>query len=567
MYFQEDEGIPQESEKPIVPVKQIKKISLNRGKSNDICKATEGEGEKVEEAEAKVANGEKPAKKRKWGSKSATNVQNKQKKASSLPISTDSLKGLIPDIKPSLKLAEPVTEEMDYEDDEEMPTAPTEPQEDTRDVKIQRTVVQEVKDNPDSPTSSSDETREKEEKDEKKTEESGEKQEVKKTDIEKTENQTETITKTITVTKKEKKDPKIVRQISNKSAVPLIKPDEPEAARRSPSPARNPTSKIVHVRNLVRPFTLGQLKELLRRTGPIVEEEFWIDKIKSHCFATYESEEDAIKTRQSLHNTRWPHSNPKTLVVDYGTEEQVEFHKQKEMPVPVFPKKDKATLRKEREDKKEEEERQAREKEIEHRRKEREKRIKEREEREKRNKPKPVREWDREKLEKGDWDRTKVRSRSRSPRVRQRSGSGSPVRERRRSKERKEKKEKKEEEVPAKLLDDLFRKTKVTPCIYWLPLTEAQIEEKEKARQNRVEERLKRLAATELTSEGSPVKQKRRLSSPQAKEEKGRNRDKGSPARRQRSSDERPRRGVSDERGRQRVDGKRDSRSRSGKRR
>ena len=50
--------------------------------------------------------------------------------------------GLIPDIKPSLKLAEPVTEEMDYEDDEEMPTAPTEPQEDTRDVKIQRTVVQ-----------------------------------------------------------------------------------------------------------------------------------------------------------------------------------------------------------------------------------------------------------------------------------------------------------------------------------------------------------------------------------------------------------------------------------------
>ena len=66
-------------------------------------------------------------------------------------------------------------------------------------------LLQEVKDNPDSPTSSSDETREKEEKDEKKMEESGEKQEVKKTDIEKTENQTETITKTITVTKKEKK--------------------------------------------------------------------------------------------------------------------------------------------------------------------------------------------------------------------------------------------------------------------------------------------------------------------------------------------------------------------------
>ena len=32
-----------------------------------------------------------------------------------------------------------------------------------------------------------------------------------------------------------------------------------------------------------------------------------------------------------------------------------------------------------------------------------------------------------------------------------------------------------EEEPPAKLLDDLFRKTKATPCIYWLPLTEEQV--------------------------------------------------------------------------------------------
>ena len=33
-----------------------------------------------------------------------------------------------------------------------------------------------------------------------------------------------------------------------------------------------------------------------------------------------------------------------------------------------------------------------------------------------------------------------------------------------------------EEEPPAKLLDDLFRKTKATPCIYWLPLTEEQVQ-------------------------------------------------------------------------------------------
>ena len=33
-----------------------------------------------------------------------------------------------------------------------------------------------------------------------------------------------------------------------------------------------------------------------------------------------------------------------------------------------------------------------------------------------------------------------------------------------------------EKEVKAtKLLDELFRKTKATPCIYWLPLTDAQV--------------------------------------------------------------------------------------------
>lgn len=39
----------------------------------------------------------------------------------------------------------------------------------------------------------------------------------------------------------------------------------------------------------VRPFTLGQLKELLGRTGTLVEDGFWIDKIKSHCYVTVSS--------------------------------------------------------------------------------------------------------------------------------------------------------------------------------------------------------------------------------------------------------------------------------------
>lgn len=38
--------------------------------------------------------------------------------------------------------------------------------------------------------------------------------------------------------------------------------------------------------------------------------------------------------------------------------------------------------------------------------------------------------------------------------------------------------EKANEDPPAKLLDDLFRKTKAAPCIYWLPLTDEQVRHK-----------------------------------------------------------------------------------------
>jgi apoptotic chromatin condensation inducer in the nucleus len=60
--------------------------------------------------------------------------------------------------------------------------------------------------------------------------------------------------------------------------------DDARILQKSPSPPRHPPTSILHITNLVRPFTLSQLKELLSRTGTIVEESFWIDKVKSKCF-------------------------------------------------------------------------------------------------------------------------------------------------------------------------------------------------------------------------------------------------------------------------------------------
>lgn len=56
-----------------------------------------------------------------------------------------------------------------------------------------------------------------------------------------------------------------------------------------PSPAKNPISEILFITNLVRPFTIKQLKELLERTGKIKENGFWTDHIKSKCYVQYES--------------------------------------------------------------------------------------------------------------------------------------------------------------------------------------------------------------------------------------------------------------------------------------
>jgi hypothetical protein len=94
--------------------------------------------------------------------------------------------------------------------------------------------------------------------------------------------------------------------------------------KREVSPARNVESNIIFIRNLVRPFTLLQLKDVLGRTGKLIEERFWIDKIKSKCYATYDTVGEAIATRQALHGIRWPASNPKLLCVDFANKEELD---------------------------------------------------------------------------------------------------------------------------------------------------------------------------------------------------------------------------------------------------
>lgn len=256
------------------------------------------------------------------------------------------------------------------------------------------------------------------------------------------------------------------RDLASSRKISIIK-DSDSIIARPPSPPRNKQSCILYITNLVRPFTLPQLKNLLQRTGRIVENGFWIDRIKSKCFVEYETEDQAVETRHALHGVTWPVSNPKTLQVDFSTQEAFEKAKSNEdtdaTPVSTIPGTVEDWLReqdmkRDRGDLDKPWERKA-----------------------------ATREWDLGKNEKDKDNKDNKSKREERPadKRRHRSPEKSP--------EPARKFKKKEEEAPAKLLDDLFRKTKTTPCIYWLPLSAETIAIKEEQRRQHMAEHERRL--------------------------------------------------------------------------
>ncbi|KAA0723142.1 Apoptotic chromatin condensation inducer in the nucleus [Triplophysa tibetana] len=119
---------------------------------------------------------------------------------------------------------------------------------------------------------------------------------------------------------------------------------------------------------------------------------------------------------------------------------------------------------------------------------------------ERRESTRSEREWDRGKVKDfGSEDKAGI-TRSRSKDRRRRESE--------KSKEKRTEKKEKPEEPPAKLLDDLFCKTKAAPCIYWLPLTEEQVTQRALERAERKKEREKR--RKELQEEEDKKREERR---------------------------------------------------------
>jgi len=241
----------------------------------------------------------------------------------------------------------------------------------------------------------------------------------------------------------------------NKSDKSLAEEKYEVEEKKKSSVKRITTSSVIRITNLVRPFTVGQLRDLLQRTGKIVSNGFWIDTIKSQCIVEYENEDQAIETVYALNDSQWPSTNPKFLRVVFTNKEELNKALNGTHP---------ERLDKQKESKVEKLRTQVDNHFI-------------------------LREWDRGKLEDMNGEKDD------KPIKRKISDDSHAIKDKKLKKDekdlhdkRKKSKSKTPERIPTKSLDELFRKTKTTPTLYWSPLSMEQIAEKEDQRRKHLAE-------------------------------------------------------------------------------
>ncbi|PON65271.1 Nucleotide-binding alpha-beta plait domain containing protein [Parasponia andersonii] len=89
--------------------------------------------------------------------------------------------------------------------------------------------------------------------------------------------------------------------------------DSPKERAVPPSP--KPPTTSLRIDRFLRPFTLKAVQELLGKTGNVTS--FWMDHIKTHCYVTYSSVEEAIETRNAVYNLQWPPNGGRLLVAEF----------------------------------------------------------------------------------------------------------------------------------------------------------------------------------------------------------------------------------------------------------
>uniref|UniRef100_A0A0D9VUM5 SAP domain-containing protein n=1 Tax=Leersia perrieri TaxID=77586 RepID=A0A0D9VUM5_9ORYZ len=102
-------------------------------------------------------------------------------------------------------------------------------------------------------------------------------------------------------------------------------------------PSQKPATTSLRIDRFVRPFTLKAVQELLGKTGSVCS--FWMDHIKTHCYVTFSSVEEAVATRDAVYDLQWPPNNGNRLVAEFVDPQEVKLKLEPPPPAaaPVSP--------------------------------------------------------------------------------------------------------------------------------------------------------------------------------------------------------------------------------------
>lgn len=115
------------------------------------------------------------------------------------------------------------------------------------------------------------------------------------------------------------------------------KPVENSQKERIVPPSPKPATTSLRIDRFLRPFTLKAVQELLAKTGTVCS--FWMDHIKTHCYVTYSSVEEATATRNAVYNLQWPPNGGNLLVAEFVDPQDVKAHAEPppQSAVPISP--------------------------------------------------------------------------------------------------------------------------------------------------------------------------------------------------------------------------------------
>ncbi|GLE02994.1 hypothetical protein PINS_up011873 [Pythium insidiosum] len=109
------------------------------------------------------------------------------------------------------------------------------------------------------------------------------------------------------------------------TATATTKTDAVEGLSEHTDPKETATTTL-RIDNFRRPFTLPAVKTFLQQVGPFVENGFWMNSIKTHCFVTFESTELAQRTKDLVHGCVWPPETGVALAAVFSSQTAMEIN-------------------------------------------------------------------------------------------------------------------------------------------------------------------------------------------------------------------------------------------------